>query len=383
VIIEVKGAGFDNYGAWLMLTSVTQRLEVLAPGATIALASRGDVTASRRRNLGALRKIDLRIRWLDLNGLTSLIPKFIRHIFREWGFVLECDVTAIIDIAGFGYSDQWGSDFAIRHAVAEVRRFAGSGRKYLFMPQAFGPFEATNTRKLIRAHLPKASLVAARDPVSYHHIREITDDFDALKRFGDFTNSVVCSEVKVDRPSVPYMVVVPNANMLSSYNTNQAWLAGYQGLLEASISYATELDLDVVLMQFGGDMDKRVIENLSRQFPHVMTGVKVESDVEAKAMIEGARLVVSSRYHACVCALSAGIPCLGTSWSHKYETLFNEYEVSELLMVPDTSLADLQQTMRSLIDTDMGLRHRLIERASVRKDETEELWRLVEQILSS
>jgi len=100
-------------------------------------------------------------------------------------------------------------------------------------------------------------------------------------------------------------------------------------------------------------------------------------------MIEVTSLVVSSRYHACVCALSAGIPCLGTSWSHKYETLFTEYEVSGLLMGPDTSLADLQQMMRSLTATDLDIRHRLIERASVRKAETEELWRLVGQILAS
>ena len=382
MIIEIKGAGFDNYGAWLMLTSVTQRLEVLAPAATIALSSRGAATASRRRSLGALRKIDVRVRWLDLNGFTSLVPKVIRRIFRKYGFVLECDVTAIIDIAGFGYSDQWGSDYAIRHAVAEVRRFAGSGRQYLFMPQAFGPFQSTNTRKLIRAHLPKASLVAARDPISYHYIKEITEDFDALKQFGDFTNGVVCSEVQVARPSAPYMVVVPNANMLSTYNTNQAWLTGYRGVLEACISYATALDLEVVLLQFGGHMDKRVIESLSRQFPDAVS-LEVESDLEAKATIEGASVVVSSRYHACVCALSAGIPCLGTSWSHKYETLFNEYEVSELLMRPDSSVADVQQMLRSLTATDLELRYQLLERANVRKAETQDLWRLVEQILTS
>ena len=382
MIIEIKGAGFDNYGAWLMLTSVTQRLGVLAPDATIALSSRGAVTASRRRELGALRKIDLRVRWLDLNGFTSLLPKVIRRIFREWGCVLECDVTAIIDIAGFGYSDQWGSDYAIRHAVAEVSRFAGSGRKYLFMPQAFGPFESRNTRKLIRAHLPKASLVAARDPISYHYVSEITDDFDALKQYGDFTNGVDCSEVKVGRPGAPYMVVVPNANMLSSYNTNQGWLTGYRGMLKTCISHAAVLDLDVVLMQFGGGMDKRLIENLINEYPDVVS-LDMGSDLEAKAVIEGASLVVSSRYHACVCALSAGIPCLGTSWSHKYETLYDEYEVSELLMRPETSATEVQQIMHSLTTTDLDLRHRLMERASMRKAETEELWRLVEQIIAS
>ena len=38
MIIEIKGASFENYGAWLMLTSVLQRLDEIAPNALIVLA---------------------------------------------------------------------------------------------------------------------------------------------------------------------------------------------------------------------------------------------------------------------------------------------------------------------------------------------------------
>jgi hypothetical protein len=56
VIIEIKGAGFDNYGARLMLTSVLQRLEVFAPDARIALSSRGGVCSPTPQRVKCTKK---------------------------------------------------------------------------------------------------------------------------------------------------------------------------------------------------------------------------------------------------------------------------------------------------------------------------------------
>ena len=388
MIIEIKGASFENYGAWLMLTSVLQRLDEIAPNALIVLASRGQASRQRRHDLGALRKINLRARWLDLNGATRFIPKFLRHVLRRRGVVFECDLDAIIDIAGFAYSDHWGSDYAyaIRHAVAEAKRLRQSGRHYIFMPQAFGPFSEPSTRDLIRDTLPFASLVAARDPVSYANIEDITGKFDGLVLRGDFTNTVDTSDagnLPISKPyiSKPYMVVVPNAHMLGEHSSHAQWSDTYVDVLSMAIEKASELDLSVVLINFGGPMDQALIDKLQNRCPSARQAL-VASDLEAKVLVTGATLAIASRYHACICALSSGVPCLGTSWSHKYEALYADYGVPELLLRPDISSAELAAMIDETSQPEANIRQRLTERAGSLQSQTEALWKTVDDILS-
>ena len=380
MIIEVKGASFDNIGACLMLTAVIQRLEFMTPDAVIVLSARGAMSSERRARLGALRKIDLRARRLDLNGATGLIPSFIRRHLQRWGVVLECDLDAIIDIAGFGYSDQWGSDYAIRHAAAEARRLATSGRHYIFMPQAFGPFRSKKTRDVIRRNLPFASLVAARDKVSYQHIADITDEFSNLVTFGDFTNSIAVIDAKLEKPPRPYMVIVPNANMMAMHNLNSAWRMTYRQLLSSAVTAAEEVGLATVLINFGGPMDQELIDELHTEFPETILA-KVQSAAEAKTLMASAVVALSSRFHACICALSSGVPCMGTSWSHKYEALYQDYGVTDLLLTPSHRADELKDLLGVLVAPTSEVRKEIASRALSLKAETETLWKTVETVL--
>lgn len=388
MIIEIKGASFENYGAWLMLTSVIQRLDKIAPNALIVMAARGQTTSQRRNELGALRKINLRARWLDLNGATRFIPGFLRNFLRRRGVVFECDLDVIIDIAGFAYSDQWGSNYAyaIRHAVAEAKRLGQSGRHYIFMPQAFGPFSVPSTRDMIREKLPHASLVAARDPVSYANIKDITGEFDGLVVRGDFTNAADAIDVpnhQVTKPylSRPYMVVVPNTHMLGEHSSQTQWSDTYIDVLSMAVEKAVELNLSVVLINFGGPMDQGLIDELQTRWPSAQQAL-VASDLEAKVLVAGATLAIASRYHACICALSSGVPCFGTSWSHKYEALYADYGVLELMLRPGISSEELADMIDEASQPGANIRERLAERAGSLHSQTEALWKTVEAILS-
>ncbi len=59
-------------------------------------------------------------------------------------------------------------------------------------------------------------------------------------------------------------------------------------------------------------------------------------------------LVVSSRFHGCVSALSQAVPCLATGWSHKYQALFDDFGLPEGLLQPvdpDTAVLRLESML--------------------------------------
>lgn len=56
------------------------------------------------------------------------------------------------------------------------------------------------------------------------------------------------------------------------------------------------------------------------------------NSTELKSIIASCGVLVGSRYHSCVAALSSGVPVLVVGWHHKYEELLKEYLQSDMLI---------------------------------------------------
>jgi colanic acid/amylovoran biosynthesis protein len=104
--------------------------------------------------------------------------------------------------------------------------------------------------------------------------------------------------------------------------------------------------------------------------------------VALKQYLGESHLVIASRFHALMGALSQGVPSIGTSWSHKYEMLFDEYGCPEMLL--DVT-ADTEATRACVNRATAQHRTELVDRlhkhAREMRRQTESMWKYVDNLI--
>jgi polysaccharide pyruvyl transferase WcaK-like protein len=138
--------------------------------------------------------------------------------------------------------------------------------------------------------------------------------------------------------------------------------------------------MHVLVLNHEGTKDLELCQQLIEGKSDKIELVSEADPLKVKALIGQSRAVVCSRFHGCVSALSQGIACIGTSWSHKYEALFADYQSTELLIKPDLSEPELQQVFNLLLHKDPA---QLLQHSAEFKQQSELLWNKVAALLPS
>ncbi|MBU2225662.1 MAG: polysaccharide pyruvyl transferase family protein [Gammaproteobacteria bacterium] len=379
MLIEIRGVQFVNKGAELMLHACLEQIKIHWPQAQIALAPNKNSPYRERSLLGALQKLPLRFKGYDFNALSYWLPKRFRTFLRHWlGVVFEADIDWVMDASGFAYGDQWGGR-NITVLTNEIIRLKRHQKGYVLLPQAFGPFAGPKEQKCLQAALPDAWLVCPRDEASYQHLHHLLGDRDNLQQFADFTNLVKPS-IPNEPISKPICLIIPNAAMLSSKNRNLQWRQHYLRVLELAVQTALAKQYEPVLLNHEGEADAAICLQIAKQFTPELRMITESDPRKVKGWIAVSQLVVCSRFHGCVSALSSGVPCIGTSWSHKYEALFAEYHQSDCLLQPDV-LAD---HIEALFDNAVGLASTTQAKQAVAfyQQQSMQLWQQVVQAVA-
>lgn len=326
MIIEIRGVQFENKGAQLMLHAVLQQVEKRLPSAKVALRLNA---GTRRRDLvsiNALIKLPLRKRQLDLNSLSYQLPDCANGLMQRGGFVTEGAVDAVLDASGFAYGDRWGAG-ALRASADELLRFRRHGKPYIFLPQAFGPFRATLSAANVWAvALESASLIAVRDGESERALRTLLPHTDKIHRYPDITIGLdvpPLSRPKKDKR--PLALIVPNVRVLEKVSRTT-----YLRLLHDAATQLQAMHYHVDILNHGGQEDALLCHDLLEIFDKTGSTIIAHPDPRIlKAIIGSASFVLSSRFHACVAALSQGVPCQALAWTHKYRELFDSFGCPE------------------------------------------------------
>ena len=236
--------------------------------------------------------------------------------------------------AGDSFTDAYGwKRLLLMSHVREV--LVRKNIPYVMSPQTIGPFTTAFGRLAGGRGLHKASVVVARDPISARHSLD-------LGRPAPSTSDVVFALPTAPR-TVTSDVVLNVSGLLwqtERFGPSMSYRAMIQSLIETLIKRNVSVTLLAhVLANPTVDDDTDALADLQRIYGTDASYVVPRSLEEARETIAGAGIVVGSRMHACLNAISQGVPTLPIAYSRKFGPLFNDLGWNHGMSVAD-AIAD-------------------------------------------
>jgi polysaccharide pyruvyl transferase WcaK-like protein len=367
-----------NKGDELMLHVTSSKLRSILPEAEHAI--RPGATSFEERCQLKLKQLIWPRR---LNRLSGNIGHFVLNRYRhQIGLVSEEDLTAVVNFAGYRYADFGCRETKIDAKLSNVRYQRGV--KHIYLPQAYGPFHSQETKVHARSLFTNADLVFARDRYSEEYVSELMGGEFKIGRFPDITIGMSGEESVHDIPR-DFMVLVPNHWMFSRAKKEDQ--STYSEFIHEAIKVSMRLGLEVVILNHSPDQDQGIVDELLSAYKgnERVRYIPERDPIRLKGIVEKARFLVGSRYHAIVAALSQNVPAIGTSWSKKYQGLYSDYGVDELLVAPSETQDRLANLLEKLLE---GAGRQLIvdnlNASNVRfRSQLDEMWGQVSELLRS
>lgn len=318
--IEVVGVWPFNKGAVLMLEAIKARLSQEFPDARFAVPL--SWPTEPRLALGLWGTPARSSRRPGLLSAVELAPATVR---RKLGVLSGSDIDVLLDASGFGYGDYWGLAKLEQRLAKRLSIWKKPGKKAVLLPQALGPFESRGMGEAFRSALDRLDLAFVRDDVSQRHVDAIMGPGHErkLRRAPDFTNLL--------QPPLPSRLsdlkglspVIPNEKMVSKGRPGAR--QNYIRFLVSAITRLAEDGRTPFLLVHEGQADRAIAAEVNLALDRKLRVVEEPSSLDTKAVIAAADVVISSRFHGLVSALSAGVPALACGWSHKYAELMSDY----------------------------------------------------------
>ncbi len=206
------------------------------------------------------------------------------------------------------------------------------GKPLLFSPQTIGPFTKTPWKQMAGFAMRRAFSVVARDPMSFEAIANLAAGTRRAKAV-DVAFALPFTPATPRKAGAPIKIGINVSGLL--YN------GGYSGKNEFGLSYnyrdfthglldrltkqdGVEVHLisHVVTDQMPEDDDSRVADTLAATYPGVVRAADFASPSDAKSYIANLDLLIAGRMHACIAAISSGVPVIPVSYSRKFAGLF-------------------------------------------------------------
>ncbi len=378
--IFAYGVNFKNKGAELMMYSIRDRLQQWDTANKIAVDV-GVGTFEQRNEAEVYHYLWKRFRKIPygvdaFNIVAKLIPNFLRDRYK---LVLESELDCVMESSGFAYSDQWGEK-PTQNMAELCHRWKKQGKKIIFLPQAFGPFTTSGIKHNFSQIVDLADLIFARDQKSYDYISQIANSMNNVKIAPDFTNLLPGLKPKYADRLINRPCIIPNYRMLdkTTANTKNQYLT----FIDYCLKYLVDRGLDPFILIHELD-DFSLGQQIKQNFVGKIEIVRENNPLYLKGILGDCQLVIGSRFHGLISALSQETPCLGTGWSHKYQELFESYSCPEMLINLQANLDSNINKLEMLVSE--SSRNNLIQSIKIASERqkalSEAMWHEVAKLL--
>ncbi|MDR6267653.1 polysaccharide pyruvyl transferase family protein [Roseobacter sp. N2S] len=263
----------------------------------------------------------------------------------------------VIDIgAGDSFADTYGSRRLKRMFWLKYLTHL-AGTPLVMAPQTVGPFTKGWTKVLARLSIRLCKVVATRDQMS-------TDATRALGR----KDIIEASDVALLLPFSPPAPRTGHSRVKIGINVSGLLMAGgytgknqfgltmdYPSLIRDLITYFQSHADDCqvylvphVIVQSGPMVDEddyRACEVLAKEFPNTVLAPAFGTPSQAKTYIADLDFFMGARMHACIAALSSGVPVVPMAYSRKFEGLFGSLGYTRTVDCTTQSAEDIFTTI--------------------------------------
>jgi len=316
--------------------------------------------------------------WLRNNGFRLLvlalllrtlpIPALRRRIFAAHPalkVIRDCSIALSL-AGGDSFSDIYGFRRLLYVCLPQFLLLA-MGRPLVLLPQTLGPFKASWAKWMGRRVMAGAIKVYSRDQASLELAREVLGENAGHLAYSQ--DMAFALEPRAPESGLPEWLAcrerplvglnVSGLLFMGGYNRNNMFgLAGdYPELIRSLIRFFTrEAGADLVLVNHvtgNWEGDDKACTSLYEKL-HAECGGRLHladpgyDHREIKYLIGKCDFFLGARMHACIAALSQGVPAVGLAYSRKFAGVFESVGVPKL--VADLTKLDNEEALQRVRD---------------------------------
>lgn len=290
--------------------------------------------------------------YLLKSSFLALLWSFDLLLYRLTGECILKDVRKISNSDAFISTDGdvLGEDYGLMPYIWRLY-YLSIGlflkKPVIIFAEGLGPFKSKFGRKISKIFFNKCTYISVRDEVSHEYLIDL-----GIKSKIDVVPDSAFLLEKADDKNLNYkeanrlLVGISVSELATKYgfkygDEEDSYLGFIRFMSEVSSYIIDTYNADIIfvphVIQIERDDHKTSedICNLIKNYSHTRIADKNLDARQLKSIISYCDLMIASRMHASIAAISTGVPVIGIAYSHKMEGIFSMMDIKSVVNIKD------------------------------------------------